>query len=98
LGIGARQLLDECDVALRDAAKNGGELKIHEIYHTLGWSCQHPEPRVVASEKRRLDFGTGFTLAWKTARPIPTKPHPKQKKLGWGTRRMVADDARNAKD
>jgi len=36
LGVGARQLLDERDVALRDAAKNCGELKIHVRNHTPG--------------------------------------------------------------
>ena len=40
---GARQLLDECDIALGDAAKNGGELKIHEAIIRRG-----PRPTLFA--------------------------------------------------
>ena len=42
LGIGARQLLDEPDVAFGDAAENGRELKIHAcIIRGAGRFCSH---------------------------------------------------------
>jgi hypothetical protein len=56
LGVRPRQLLDESDIALGHAAEDGGELEIHESYHTLIRSVTSTQPRLSGDWHALLPF------------------------------------------